>query len=314
MPTLSYWFSTQVNQPGADESKNVSAVTCFGLPGTAGINPSMSSCHFEVKLAVYDYKDVYLGINGQISDPVIASNDYDSGLWFSPSSWVFATQVNGTTVDGNGLVVDGIQYVNPQYNASAGKVIFYKYAQIDASNGEASNAPTWASGQTAYDASLNPRTGASYGWYKWDMGCPNPTDGTYPSEGYVRIGSVSDFGAGEDSNGYVYVGGTGTYAGTNYNYPNPYRITIPGWHPQEPEDYYPFAIRKSNAWASANRGIGEAGTYIRGYIPHSGDSDTPIVQSTAVDGWIDVKNFEDDSYFAGSYRKSGSWARAPKFT
>lgn len=290
MPTLSFWTSAQVNQAGADEARNSSALTCFGLPGTAGINPSMSSCHFEVKLAVYDYTDVYLGINGRISDPVIANSGYDSGLWFSPNTWGFATQVNGTIVDGNGLVVDGVQYVNPQYNSSAGKVTFYKFASIDATNGSADIAPTWASGKTAYDASYNPNPNYSYGWYLWDMGAPNPPESSYPTEGYVYIGKVSDFGAGEDQNGIIYIGGTGTYAGTNYNYPAPYRITIPGWHPQATvTEYYPCAIYNSG-WKSCNRTGGSCQKY-----------------TTA---WGDVKCADDDSKKLCQYYQNG-WIRAP---
>lgn len=275
MPVLKQFLIAHIEQAGEDESKSIEAVTCFGLPGSSGLKPSMSSCHFEVKVAVYEDESVYVGINGQISDPVVAADDYTVMLAISPKPF---------SLDGGKATGDG--------------VVTYKEATIDATDGSAGNAPSWASGQTAYDASRNPYPGATYGWLKWDMGAANALDGSYPTGamGYKKIGSLRNFGADSDGkNGVMYIGGTGTYTGTNYVYPSPVKVTIPGFiTPAVISDYYPFAIRKSNAWASANR---------------SGGS-TAIWKSSS---WRDVKNYENGSSVQGYYWSGGKWARAPKF-
>lgn len=274
MAVRKQFIKTWVNQKGADELQSSDAVTCFGLPGSNGVMASMSSCHFEVKVAVYDNEKVYIGINGQVSDPVIAADDYDVVMVISPTAFTYG----------------------PGGVPSAGKI--YKKATVDASNGSAGNAPTWANGMTAYDASFKPYTGADYGWFKWDMGAADAPEGSEPTEdiGYKFIGTLSQFGAdSEGKNGAVYICGTGIYPMNNPVYPMSFKVTVPGFiTPAVISDYYPFAIRKSNAWASANR---------------SGGS-TTIRKSSS---WRDVKNYENGSSVQGYYRSGGKWARAPKF-
>ncbi len=274
MAVLKQFIVAQVNQAGADESKNPSADTCFGLPGSGGVRASMSSCHFEVKVAVYDDETVYIGINGQVSDPVIAARDYDVIMAISPTSFTWS---------------DGM----PSAVATT-----YKTAVVDASNGSASNAPTWASGKTAYEASLSPLQDADYGWFKWDMGAANALDGSKPTEamGYKYIGNLSQFGADSSGkNGVVYIGGTGTYSVSNPVYPTPVKVTIPGFVTPAVtvSEYYPFAIRKSGTMVSANRTGGS--TKIR------------------KNSWRDVKNTDDGSKIQGYVRQSGKWKKAPKF-
>lgn len=276
MAVLKQFVVAQVNQAGADESGNPNAETCFGLPGSGGVRGSMSSCHFEVKVAVYDDETVYVGINGQVSDPVIAASDYDVAMAISPTSFTWS----------NGY-------------PSAGATM-YKTAVVDASDGTAANAPTWASGTTAYDASLEPFPGAEYGWFKWDMGAANALDGSKPTEamGYKYIGKLSQFGADSSGkNGAVYIGGTGTYAMNDPVYPTPFKVTVPGFVTPAVtvQKYYPFAIRKSRSWASANRTGGS----------------TTIRKSSS---WRDVKNDQDESATdnKGFYRSGGKWVKAPK--
>ena len=268
---LKQFVKTTVDQPGYDESKDASAVTCFGLPGYGGLNPSMSSCHFEVKVAVYDDESVYVGINGRISDPVAAASDYASRMVISPKvfTWVNGAQSSGKT---------------------------YKNATIDASDGSASRAPTWASGKTAYQASFNPNPDLNYGWFIWDMGCPDATD-VKPTEGYIYVGQLSEFGASSDGkDGVVYVGGTGTYVVTNPVYPTPVQVRVPGFvTPAVSVDYYPFAIRKSGAFASADRTGGYTGIRENGV-------------------WRAVKNNDSGTKVQGYVRQGGKWVKAPKFT
>lgn len=274
MAVRKQFIKTWIDQKGVDEAKDQDVVTCFGLPGSGGAMASMSSCHFEVKVAVYDNEKVYIGINGQVSDPVIAADDYDVTMVISPKAFTYG----------------------PGGEPSAGTV--YKKARVDASNGSAANAPTWASGMTAYDASFYPLSGADYGWFKWDMGAADALEYSEPTEdmGYKYIGPLSQFGAdSEGKNGAVYICGTGTYPMNNPVYPTSFKVTVPGFiTPAVISDYYPFAIRKFNAWASANR---------------SGGS-TTIRKSSS---WRDVKNYENDSSVQGYYRSGGKWVRAPKF-
>lgn len=275
MTVLKQFVTAEVNQAGYDESGNRDAVTCFGLPGYGNLKPSMSSCHFTVGVAVYDDESVYVGIAGQISDPVVAAEDYTSRLVVSPTAFTWGA--GGTP--------------------SAGKVFADK--TVDASDGSASRAPGWAAGQTAYQASADPNPSYEYGWFIWDLTAPGPVpQDAKPGagSGYAYIGQLSEFGASSSGeNGVVYIGGTGTYQVTNPVYPVPVQVEVPGFvTPAVVTDYYPFAIRKSGAMASANR----TGGCTR--IRKSGE-------------WRDVKNNDSGAKVQGCIRQGGAWAKAPKF-
>lgn len=273
MAELKGTINTRVDQPGENESHNQSAVTSFGLPGYGSIPASMCSCHFNVIVAVYDNLDVYMGINGQISDPVIASSGYDSILVAAATDWNFRR--SGDHVTG--------------WPSSAGTWS----ASIDATDGSASRAPSWAAGKTANQASgLTGR-----GWYIWNLSCGTPaktiTDGAASTNGLVRIGDLTEFGGSDEGDdGYLYLGGTGTYEINDPVYPDPIRITVPGFLAFL--DYYPFAIRKSGRMMSANR---EGGM-------------TRVRKSGS---WRDVRNVARGSGTDdGFYRKSGKWTKAPE--
>lgn len=274
MPTRTFYTAYDVNQAGADEAKDANAQTCFGLPGSGGLKASMSSCHFTLHLAVYDNDLVYMAIVGVISDPVAAASDYTSTLVISPAAFTW----DGSS--GHQVASGGTTYLD---------------ATVDASDGSASSAPSWASGKTAYEAAYNPKEGLDYGWFCWNF--PDtvaaPED-AYPGGTWKLIGHLSDFGAGDDyQNGAVWISGTGTYPLQNGIGPTPYKLVIPGFYVVK--DYYPFAIRKSSAWASANR---------------SGGSTT--IRKTS---WRDAKNMESgNDGDHGFYRSSGAWVKAPKFT
>lgn len=215
----------RIDQAGYDEANSNKAVTCFALPGTAGIKPSMSSVHMDVLVAVYDDYSVYVGFNGEISDPVIAAN-YESVMIVSSSSFYFAWQNSKVVAVGNNT--------KGEFRAT-----------VDAHNGSGSNAPNWAAGRPAWSASGTP------GWYRWFFSCGDPGQSS-PGNGYIYVGRMQEFGANaQGHDGVLYIGGTGDYAMANPIYPSPLPITIPGF--MEFLDYFPFAIRKSGTMQSCNR-------------------------------------------------------------
>lgn len=262
----------RLDQAGEDEAKDNNVRTCFGLPGNNGVQASMSSCHFDAYVAVYDDLSVYLGINGEISDPVVASH-YEVILCVSPDDWEW--QYYGGSLHG------------PSSNWSA---------DVQAYDGSGSNAPSWAGGQSARDASRHPASGRTYGWFRWQFSCsstPNSDNASGAGNGYIYIGKLTDYhGNDQDQDGYIYLGGTGTYYVEDPLYPDPYRITVPGF--MRFLDYYPFAVRKSGQWMSCNR---------------SGGS-TTIRKSGS---WRDVKNVVVGQGNDHAFIRSGSsWEVAPE--
>lgn len=244
MAKLVGYVNVRVDQAGADEGG--SGNTCFGLPGNNGLRASMSSCHFNVLVAVYDDYRVYVGLNGYVVDDVV-SNVYEVAMYVSSSDFYFSWQ-------GGFLVATGI---NTKGSWSANIVT----------------------------------SGRSFRWNFSASAPPGETAGA-PS-GYVYVGQLTDFQANaQGRDGVLWLGGTGTYVVNDPLYPDPVRITVPGF--MEFLDYFPFAIRKSGVMQSANR---EGGS-------------TRIRKNGS---WRDVKNVavgsgNDDAFV----RKSGAWEKAPK--
>ena len=276
MATLKGQVTVRVDQPGEDEAKSHSALTCFGLPGVAPTHASMSSCHFDVICAVYDNLAVYVGFSGQISDPVRAAEGYSVCLVASPNDWAWRQE--------------GGQLVGPSGTPARWD------ATIDASNGAASLAPSWANGQTADAASSweTPMTGR--GWFIWNLynqGVPQTIDGT-PAEvnGFRYAGQLTEFGAStSDVDGLMYVSGTGTYDMTNPVYPDPVAITVPGF--LEYLDYFPFAVNH-DGWASCNRAGGHTQQFANG-------------------AWVDRKNVaQGTGTNHAHYWDGGAWKLCPE--
>lgn len=94
-------------------------------------------------------------------------------------------------------------------------------------------------------------------------------------------------------NGTIWFGGSTTYKVTSAVFPEAVSLTIDDWY--KLEEYYPWAIRKSGTWMSADRDGGSL------KIRKSGS-------------WRDVKNYEDDTAgdSKGFYRSGGSWVKAPE--
>lgn len=226
MAKLVGFRNVRIDQKGWDEAGNNGTVTCFALPGTKNIRPSMSSVHMNVLVAVYDDYSVYVGFRGEISDPVVA-NMYQSVMIVSSSDFHFEWQ-------GSKVVAVG--------NNTRGE----KRANVDARNGLGSNAPEWANGRPAWSGS-----GAKAGWFRWIFNCADPGQDA-PDGNYIYAGKMQEFGANaQGRDGVLYIGGTGDYEMLNPVYADPLPITIPGF--MEFLDYYPFAIRKGGTMQSANR-------------------------------------------------------------
>ena len=112
------------------------------------------------------------------------------------------------------------------------------------------------------------------------------------SKANIDMGPLDDWGANiEGDNGFMWISGTGTYDVDDPIYPDPYKLTVPGF--VKLFDYYPFAVRKSGAWRSCNRDGGS----------------TTIRKSGS---WRDVKNsYESDSESKAFRRSGSSWNRTP---
>ena len=274
MSALKGHIVTAVNQAGVDESGNRDAVTAFGLPGTGSTKPSMSSCHFNVHAAVYDDLSVYIGLDGCIADPV-AKNDYPVIFIARADDWNWSW---------------GGSSINVPSNSGSWT------STINAGDGSAAASPPagyWGHGMTADAAATGSST--NRGWFVWNFSCGNPASdnsgGAGP--GYKLVGSLTDFhGNDQNQDGYIYLSGTGSYQMDNPTYPDPVRITIPGFLAYL--DYYPFAVLKSGSWKSCNR---EGGS-------------TTIRKSGA---WRDVKNVAVGTGDNHAFIRDGSsWTAAPE--
>lgn len=217
-----------------------SGTTCFGLPGYGGLKASMSNCHFNVIVAVYDDLSVYVGINGHVTDNV-NPNIYASKMCVSPNDWNW--------------VYDGTHLVGPGASWDA---------DIDASDRN----------------------------YDWTFSCGNPAQNSPAGSGYIYAGKLDQFhGTGTGKDGYLYLGGTGSYEVDDPIYPDPVRITVPGI--MQYLDYFPWARRSGSSWASCNR----SGGYMQSYRG----------------GWTDRKNVAVGSGTNTVFRFDGAnWVICPE--
>lgn len=276
MSKLMGHIDTVVNQAGDDEAQSTSVTTLFGLPGAGRKRASMSSVHFTVRTLVYDDMRCYMGFSGEISDAVAASSSYPVQLNANASDWNWA-------------------YTGGHLVGPTGGAVWT--ADLNCTNGTGANAPSWAGGKSAHDASQD-KGSYTYGWFRWIFSYSDPPQTIAGTEvdlpqGYKYIGQLTQFGgSGNKQDGIVYLGGTGSYSVNDPLYPDPLPITIPGF--LQYLDYYPFAIRKSGTMQSANRTGGS----------------TRIRKSGS---WRDVKNVAagtgNDKAFV---RTGGSWVKAPK--
>ena len=269
MAELRGHITVRVDQAGDDEAQSTDTTTAFGLPGSNGIPASMSSCHFDVHVAVYDDLSVYVGFNGQISDPVVEA-DYEVRMTVNPDDW--AWQLSGGSLVGPSGATN--------WNDTIG-------AHSD------TGGPSWAGGRTATQAAAWTTGGSPRRWFLWNFSCGNPSQQSPAGSGYQYVGLLTSFhGNDQNQDGYLYIGGTGTYQLDDPLYPDPMRITVPGFLAFL--DYFPWAIRKSGSWMSCNRSGGSL------TIRKSGS-------------WRDVKNIAtgtgDNKAF---YRQGSNWAVAPE--
>ena len=125
--------------------------------------------------------------------------------------------------------------------------------------------------------------------------------GVYDSSRHARTMYVSKSNHDEPQGvdrGVMYVSIMGSYGVSNPVYANPALVLFPSSFKPHVFDvaYYPFAIRKSKSWVSANRDGGS----------------TTIRKSSS---WRDVKNHTEESEAddnKGFYRSGGKWVKAPK--
>ena len=215
--------------------------TCFGLPGLGGVKASWSNCAFTVHVAVYDDLNVYVGLNGAITDTVIASN-YPVRMCVSPHDWDWH--------------YTGTELVGP---ASAWN------ATIDANNRN----------------------------FRWAFSCGDPAadNASGAGPGYIHVGKLTDFGGSESNqDGYLFVGGTGSYTVNDPIYPDPVRVTVPGF--LRYLDYFPGARRIGSDWKSCNR----SGGYLQ---KHAG-------------GWVNRKNVAAGSGSNTVFVYKDGWKTAPE--
>lgn len=177
--------------------------TCFGLPGSGGIAASWSNCNFDVRVAVYDDLNVYVGINGAVTDNVVP-NSYDVRMCVSANDWAWR--------------YDGSQLIGPG---------------------------------SAWNATIPVGSGGSFVW-NFSCGEPAADNASGAGAGYVHVGRLTDFhGSDSSQDGYLYLSGTGAYTVNDPIYPDPVRITVPGF--LRFLDYFPFARNISGVFKSCNR-------------------------------------------------------------
>lgn len=106
--------------------------------------------------------------------------------------------------------------------------------------------------------------------------------------GWKAAGKLTDYGGSDTgTDGYIYVGGTGTYQLDDPVYPTPVRVTVPGF--LKYLGFYPWARYGDGAYKSCNRAGGSL--------------------TLRKDGiWRDVRNNDKDhSVDQAHYRAGGAW-------
>lgn len=101
--------------------------------------------------------------------------------------------------------------------------------------------------------------------FVWNFSCGNPAsdNASGAGAGYKYVGTLDQFhGSDESQDGYLYLSGTGSYHVDDPIYPDPVRITVPGF--LRYLDYYPFAVAHGSTWASCNRSGGFTQQYAGG--------------------------------------------------
>jgi hypothetical protein len=106
--------------------------------------------------------------------------------------------------------------------------------------------------------------------------------------GWKNVGHLWDFGASDTGlDGYLWVGGTGTYTVTDPVYPVPVRITVPGF--LKYLGYYPWARYGDGKYKSCNRAGGS-------------------LMQVRAGAYADVRNSErDHSVDRAFYYTGGKW-------
>lgn len=130
-----------------------------------------------------------------------------------------------------------------------------------------------ASASVMAEANIDANSGA----YTW----------TFDS-GWKDAGKLTDYGGSDTgTDGYIYVGGTGTYQLDDPVYPTPVRVTVPGF--LKYLGFYPWARYGDGVYKSCNR-TGGSLTLRRGSI------------------WRDVRNNDKDhSVDQAHYRQGNAW-------
>lgn len=231
MPNVEEQISVRINQSNTDPP------TCFGLPGSGGIQASWSNVKGTVTLKAMDNGHLYGDFSLDITDSVI-SNDYRVVFIACRHDFSWGSDA------GADLPSDTVEIARTTVNVPGSP-------------------------------------GAGRGDFVWNIRKNN-----------VDLGTLESWGASiQDDDGFMWLSGTGTYHVDDPIYPDPYRLTVPGFI--QLFDYYPCAVLKGGQWKSCNRSGG-------GFFIRKGGA------------WRDVKNSRQNDADSQFFERSGSsWTRTP---